>query len=200
MEKPILLKTWEVQAILDNRKTQKRIPTKFKPYTSLNETNGRFEICEPVTQNFFECRADFEKWAVSKCNYQVGDVLWAKETWAKIEDFKNYTDAKIDADLKYLYKCDDNGKEHVYIDIGVQKWHSPIHMPREAARIFLKITNVRVERLKDITADGIKSEGLTSMAAHCGDMEIALKELKNILKCNDTDWLWVIEFERVDGK
>ena len=53
-------------------------------------------------------------------------------------------------------------------------------MPKEAARIWLKVTNVRVERLQEITAEGIRNEGISSMAVHAGDMEIALKEWENL--------------------
>ena len=49
-------------------------------------------------------------------------------------------------------------------------------MPKEAARIFLKVTDVHVERLHEIDIEGIRNEGLSSAAVHCGDMEIALKE------------------------
>ena len=83
-------------------------------------------------------------------------------------------------------------------------------MPKEAARIWLKVTNVRVERLQDITADSIRNEGLSSLAVQCGDMEIALKEWENLwnstIKKSDLDrygwdanpWVWVIEFERCE--
>jgi len=90
------------------------------------------------------------------------------------------------------------------------KWRPSIHMPKEAARIWLKVTNVRVERLQEITIDGIRNEGISSMAVHAGDMEIALKEWKNLwnstIKKTDLDsygweanpWVWVIEFERCE--
>lgn len=81
-------------------------------------------------------------------------------------------------------------------------------MPKEAARIWLKVTDVRVERLQDIDIDGIRNEGLPSMAVHAGDMEIALKEWEilwdNAIKKFDLDrygwdgnpYVWVVEFER----
>ena len=82
--------------------------------------------------------------------------------------------------------------------------------PKEAARIWLKVKDVRVERLQEITIDEIRNEGLTSMAVHAGDMEIALSEWKNLwnstIKKSDLDrygwdanpWVWVIEFERCE--
>ena len=83
-------------------------------------------------------------------------------------------------------------------------------MPKEAARIFLKVADVRAERLQDIDIDGIRNEGLLSAAVHCGDMEIALKEWEilwnSTIKKSDLDrygwdanpWVWVIEFERCE--
>ena len=93
---------------------------------------------------------------------------------------------------------------------GDARWHPNIHMPKEAARIWLKVTNVRVERLQEITIDGIRNEGISSMAVHAGDMEIALKEWKNLwnstIKKTDLDsygweanpYVFVIEFIRID--
>lgn len=72
----------------------------------------------------------------------------------------------------YRASCEDN--EYPSADI----WHPSIHMPKEAARIWLRVTDVRVERLQDITIDDIRREGLSSVAVHAGDMEIALEEWK----------------------
>ena len=90
------------------------------------------------------------------------------------------------------------------------KWHPSIDMTKEAARIWLKVTDVRVKRLQDITADGIRNEGLSSMAVHVGDMDVALKEWETLwnstIKKSDIDrygwdtnpYVWVIEFERCE--
>lgn len=84
-------------------------------------------------------------------------------------------------------------------------------MPREAARIWLEVTNVRVDRLQNITIDDIRREGLLSAAVHGGDMEIALEEWKilwnSTIKKSDFDcygwntnpWVWVIEFKRCEN-
>lgn len=125
--------------------------------------------------------------------YQRGDILYVRETW------KN-------APNGYYYY--ENWQRDDIAD--VTKWKPSIHMPKEATRIWLKVTNVRVERLQDITADSIRNEGLSSLAVHCGDMEIALKEWENLwnstIKKSDLDrygwdanpWVWVIEFERCE--
>lgn len=76
--------------------------------------------------------------------FQTGDILWVRETWA---EFGN----------GFIYKAD-SFQEHK--DIGV-KWRPSIHMPKKAARIFLEVTNVRCERLQDISEGDAIAEGLT---------------------------------------
>lgn len=91
-----------------------------------------------------------------------------------------------------------------------ERWHPSIHMPRKAARIFLVVKNVKLEPLQDITITEIRNEGLSSMAVHAGDTEMAMAEWKSLwngtVKKNDLNrygweanpWVWVIEFERID--
>lgn len=86
---------------------------------------------------------------------------------------------------------------------------SPPYQPGDI-RIFLKVTDVRVERLQEIDIEGIRNEGLSSAAVHCGDMEIALEEWEilwnSTIKKSDLDrygwdanpYVWVIEFERCE--
>lgn len=78
-----------------------------------------------------------------KAAYQVGDLLYVRETW-------QYVDEGIagDDNAGYVYKASENGKDW---ETGSEdwKWRPSIHMPKEAARIFLRVTDVRVERLQD---------------------------------------------------
>ena len=124
---------------------------------------------------------------------EPGNILYVRETWKK-------------APNGYYYYEDWQRNDIA----DVTKWKPSIHMPKEAARIWLKVTDVRVERSQEITIDGIRNEGISSMAVHAGDMEIALKEWKNLwnstIKKTDLDsygwdanpWVWVIEFERCE--
>ena len=136
--------------------------------------------------------------------YQPGDIIYVRETWHKyikrVGEGQNCHLAEF-----YGYKASVANSE----DAG-EPWKPSIHMPKEAARIWLKVTDVRVERLQEITADGIRNEGLSSAAVHCGDMEIALKEWENLWNStikksdlgrygwNASPWGWVIEFERCE--
>nr|DAI34358.1 MAG TPA: ASCH domain protein [Caudoviricetes sp.] len=129
--------------------------------------------------------------------YHADDILYVRETWFKDVD-------------RYMYRANYSDREKFYRD-GKEiemKWKPSIHMPKEAARIWLKVKDVRVERLQNIDIDGIRNEGLSSMAVHSGDTEIALKELAilwdSTIKKSDLDrygwdvnpYVWVIEFER----
>jgi hypothetical protein len=131
--------------------------------------------------------------------YQPGDILYVRETWCK----GSYGDEKE----KYYYKADDNN--------FFCTWHPSIHMPKEAARIFLKVTDVRVERLQDITDDGAKAEGAnwkngknvgweekmrrTAVERFAEIWESTIKKTdKHIHGWNANPYVWVVEFERCE--
>lgn len=189
--KPILFNTEMVRAILDGRKdATRRIVKGFIP----DDAVWGYTAFTP--KGYISCRGTFadgygEKFFKLPC--EPGDILYVRETWKK-------------APNGYYYYEDWQRNDIA----DVTKWKPSIHMPKEAARIWLKVTNVMVERLQEITIDGIRNEGISSMAVHAGDMEIALKEWKNLwnstIKKNRPDsygwdanpWVWVIEFERCE--
>lgn len=198
--KPILFNTEMVRAILDGRKSCTRrivkpqqligmLPDKCKngaPEEFLKEKRLMFKpYCDMTDVELIN--------TAYKAPYQPGDILYVRETWKK-------------APNGYYY-YEDWQKDNI---ADVTKWKPSIHMPKEATRIWLKVTDVRVERLQEITIDGIRSEGLSSMAVHVGDMEIAVKEWEllwnSTIKKSDLDrygwnanpWIWVIEFEQCE--
>lgn len=194
--KPILFNTEMVRAILDGRKSCTRRllkgPFTVHPNGYITKPRGNENLCpyEPP--------------------YQPGDILYVRETvWQKIGYYLD-----VDGETKpswyneFRYVASDEKPETGWNYSWVKR--PSIHMPKDAARIWLKVMDVRVERLQDITADGIRNEGLSSAAVHCGDVEIALKEWENLwnstIKKSDLDrygwdanpWVWVIEFERCE--
>lgn len=205
--KPILFNAEMVLAILDGRKSCTRRLVKFLSGENPRWTgyikdglmlyNGKNEPC------------------IRKAPYQPGDILYVRETWERFECWNCEGDERGNCPKEpqksvfdktcgcYMYRATDE----IY---GDARWHPSIHMPKEAARIWLKVTNVRVEQLQEITIDGIRNEGLSSMAVHAGDMEIAMEEWKNLwnstVKKSDINrygwdanpWVWVIEFERCE--
>ena len=131
--KPILFNTEMVRAILDGRKTVTR--RVVKPQPESRPTPMKKDSCWPG------CFAIQGTAKVIRPPYQPGDTLWVRETWAK------------SMAGTFMYQADDKA-------IMVERWRPSIHMPREAARLFLRVTGVRVERLKDIDGHGILKEGI----------------------------------------
>ena len=131
---------------------------------------------------------------------QTGDILYVRETWNG--DWCDH----------YIYKAD-GGSAKAAGYTAEPKWRPSIHMPREAARLFLRVTGVRVERLKDIDGHGILKEGIDNgksnpaMGTRWENMQsMAFAELwNNTIKPSDralygwaaNPWVWVIEFERI---
>lgn len=213
--KPILFNTEMVRAILEGRKSCTRrivkpqqligmLPDKCKngaPEEFLKEKKLMFKpYCDMTDAELIM--------TAYKAPYQTGDILYVRESvWQKTG---HYLD--VDGETKavwcneFKYVASDEKPETGWNYSWARR--PSIHMPKEAARIWLKVTDVRVERLQDITADSIRNEGLSSLAVHCGDMKIALKEWENLwnstIKKSDIDrygwganpWVWVIEFER----
>ena len=193
---PILFKTEDVRATLEGRKSCTRRLVKFLPGKNPNWTgyikdgamlyNGKNEPC------------------IEKAPYKQGDILYVRETWHKYIKRVGKGESCHLAEF-YGYKASIANSEDAN-----EPWKSPACMPKEAARIWLKVTDVRVGRLQEITVDGIRNEGLSSVAVHAGDMEIAIEEWKilwnSTIKKSDLDsygwdaspWVWVIEFERCE--
>lgn len=219
--KPILFNTEMVRANLEGRKScTRRIVKGFIP----NDAKWGYTAFTP--KGCISCRGTFadgygEKFFKLPC--EPRDILYVRETWQCWRAHRY----EATADIRFRAGGDDvrlqfaNGNtdsiNRLDYDSFVHKWFShngewkpSLFMPKEAARIFLKVTDVRMERLQEITVDGIRNEGLSSMAVHAGDMEIALKEWENLwnstIKKSDLDsygwnanpWVLVIEFERCE--
>ena len=115
--------------------------------------------------------------------YNVDDILWVRETWAK-DPFGD----------GYIYPTEVPG--------AGQKWRPSIHMPKEAARIFLRVTDVNVERLKEITFRDIRREGVNWWEEACEKWinvwNSTIKPADLPIYGWDADpWVWVIQFERI---
>lgn len=180
--KPILFNTEMVRAILDGRKTQTRRVVKSAPL-GLHYEDG--------------CPA-------RNPPYKPGDVLWVRETW------KQYTAGTADAGLidGYLYKADE--PQDTTGMMVEDRWHPSIHMPKMAARLFLRVTDVRAERLHDMKAQDSLDEGVKLNLAGIlkgADPLLPFANLWNsTIKKKDfhkycwsvNPWVWVIEFERCE--
>lgn len=86
----------------------------------------------------------------------AGDILWVRETWSTTGKCGLYPDWPIEGPPHYIYKADDPD-----CDAAIKaRWYPSIHMPKAAARIFLRAVDVRVERLQEITVEGCAAEGI----------------------------------------
>ncbi len=132
--KPILFNTEMVRSIIDGRKTCTRRLVRFLPGENPQWTGYIRDGLMLYNGKNEPC--------IRKAPYQPGDILYVRETFIQI------------AAHTFWYKAD--GKSWMLKDL---RWKPSIHMPKKAARIWLKVTNVRVERLQDITEDEAKAEG-----------------------------------------
>ncbi len=214
--KPILfnkqISTEIVRAILDGRKTRTRRILKHDVESILNS---------PYHKKHPEVE---ERQIISKlCQppYQPGDIMYVRETWQYLYELDG-NEQIIEETGKYYYAATDTIPFDTYVDAsGVTHervpWHPSIHMPKEAARIWLKVTDVRVERLQEITEECAKKEGAIDNRGfiHSPDNEYdsvhtAREHFAEIwdstIKKSDLDrygwnanpWVWVIEFERCE--
>ena len=207
--KPIIFSTPMVQAILDGRKTQTR--RVIKPQPVKDDTFEGPYWYEPTVVNkdgelgpgkpVFGISSTDGEWGI-KSPYQPGDILWVRETFCEVPYEHNHVPIKggYITIPKYAYKAD---SERDYTGI----WKPSIHMPREAARIFLRVKTVRVERLQDITEEDAIAEGMSKTLVD-GVVFISAKgnfhvfwdslNIKRGYGWNTNPWVWVIEFERIN--
>lgn len=202
--KPILFNTDMVKAILDGRKTVTRrvvrLPAGISPY--------RVELAS-------EYYGDLSEWdfiygqqikgGLADCfyragaPYKLGDTLYVRETWADIPETApgniHFKADATEADLKWFWA-------------EGWKWRPSIHMPKGIARLFLRVTDVRVKRLQDMTAADAYREGIR-YAGESTQIEVLIRFKAlwdSTINKSDLErygwaanpWVWVIEFERCE--
>ena len=207
--KPILFNTEMVRAMLEGRKTCTRRVVKPQPksnlcYTFAGGGCGTWGYPSPSAHEIWGeeyklpddiTKDDLEKQWNPPCH--TDDILYVRETWCSAYDGE-----------KYFYLADKltNREERSLLNYDDVKWNPSIHMPKEAARIWLKATDVRVERLQEITETQAQAEGCNSglLTGPC----TARGQFENLwnstIKKPDADkygwsanpWVWVIKFER----
>lgn len=221
--KPILFNTEMVKAIMEGRKTVTRRIIKNK-YSNANiewfeDKYGKRLVYmqndspKDIIHDNGSRTCYLKSYKEILQPYKVGDILYVRETWCKDGE-------------SYFFKADtDMDEAIIYMAINDLKWKPSIHMPKEAARIFLKVTNVRVERLQDITEEGAIKEGIRAYTKDEKVYNYALNEEQypwivmprepitpfcklwnstikkdqlNKYSWQANPWVWVIEFERIE--
>ena len=188
--KPILFNTEMVKSILDGRKTVTRRAIKLDLGLADTDKNDSSYLKIPDEYGDYHDAKDL-------CKYQVGDILYVRETWQDLSDDKG----------EYVYLADgDKGladRDWGVIKAKDIKWRPSIHMPRKAARIFLKVTDVRIERVQDITEKQVAKEGfVSSFDMESDTLYFFAKTWDNIYKDKGFGWesnpyVWVVVFERM---
>lgn len=216
---PILFNTEMVRAILDGRKTETRRIIK-KTQCMLAQKSDPTDIEKPKNKPF----ADMSTKEYIACTYippyRAGDILYVRETWSFLpcvecmdeEPSCNrnpvvYDDGDCESEGCFVYKASHPRPERV-------RWTPSIHMPKEAARIWLKVTDVRVEQINDMTLDDFLREGAVIRPEAFNDPDNAYMQAKDAfmdiwdstirkpeLKSYGWDanpWVWATEFERCE--
>ena len=156
--RPILFNTEMVRAILEGRKTKTRRLLKIQP--EYGEEIRIRKNKDGKLVGWFYCESPMlnptipSPWGGPEQEppCQPGDVLWVRETWCNLPVSPGGNTRLMRG--RYYYKADDPDTRP---DGWKAKWRPSIHMPKEAARLFLRVTDIRAERLQDITdADALK--------------------------------------------
>lgn len=193
LEKPILFNTEMVRALLSGQKTETR--RLVKP-AHLKVLESQYHIEHPEVQK----KTLIEK--LCEPPYKPGDILYVRETWAQV------------AKSIFWYRATPpENCENIL-------WRPSIHMPKEAARIFLKVTDVRIERLQEIDEAGATLEGCREGSQPVGGGPFGIEDDPGEWTAREhfadlwnstimpadlnrygwaaNPWVWVIEFERCE--
>ena len=219
-ERPILFTGEMVRAILDGRKSQTRRVIKSQPTRGFNSVSreGEYWVFHSDKDNHYHIKA----------KYEVGDRLWVRETWRCTGggSLRNII-YKAEGDTAMSYCGVDDGRTGILhvpephwaewdrlvykTDRGCN-WRSPIHMYKWAARIWLEITRVSVERVQDIKRGDVLAEGVGQIHIdkylrhnfHPDDAHgLAFRELWDSINAKRgygwdfNPWVWVVELRKV---
>ena len=220
-QRPIIFNTEMVRAIIDGRKTQTRRPAKNISFSE----NGGF-VAEVGGKTWMhglgvDHKSTMQNILKSKYGPNVfkGDQLYVRETWRKFNSSDECGCSESPC------SCPSNGTVlfKASHDDGESKWKPSIHMPRWAARIIIEVTDVRVERLSDISEQNAKAEGINSVTFRdeCLGLCEGFTHQKDDGKCqlarsakraflnlwdsiysnsDDNPWVWVIKFKVISTK
>jgi hypothetical protein len=194
-EKPILFSTPTVKAILEGRKTMTRRVVEPQPVLD-GDGFWQWKDCQWHDGGIGCPQSGIDDYSP----YRPGDILWVRETWGEKDDY-------------YYYRADED------FDTPILRWKPSIFMPREAARLFLEVKAVRIERLQDITEEDSKAEGVERKLIQYKGAFVGFTtykqsfsmlwdrlnakskhvdaEKKPVCSWESNPWVWVCKFERV---
>lgn len=211
-----------VAAILEGRKTMTRRIIKPQPYLSGlvdwqwvwdSKSNGQPFYFSGSIDNLQKVLIDPE---LNICPYgRIGDILWVREEhyrfghWVPVPDTKTATGKQkwmfIAETDEVLYSDNppaDFRKGRHHKDPYTSAWHKRLarFMPYKACRLFLKITDIRVERLQDIPLSDVKKEGCTNtmIEPNIFTFKSLWESINGAGSWEANPWVWVVSFKRID--
>lgn len=196
-ERPVLFNAEMVRAILDGRKTQTRRILVTRP---TNHYDGFTFEAGKHHPHIVRGGVTLVSSEGISCPFgQVGDRLWVRETFRLFDKYQECGCSDFPCNCPShgapIYRASHNDCE--------DKWTPSIHMPRTACRLVLEITGVRVERLRSMSQQDARAEGVIAAS---GPMEagLAFRQLWESIYGADSwqanPWVWVIEFKRLEGQ
>lgn len=172
-EKPIQFSAPMVRAILDGRKTQTRRVVKPQPHDVADLTSEQLNA------------AWQEGWVDEKCPYgDIGNYLWVREAWQALPEYDQTLPRDIPEGADIIYNAD---RPHAPWD---SRKRNALYMPRWASRITLKITDVRVERIQDISEDDARAEGITAITKDRQIIKYGIPDMDGMPGTDDYGWPW----------
>lgn len=201
-ERPILFSAPMVRALLEGRKTQTRRIMKAQPHWSgtafgIPGLPSRTGFYANTEEGFKE---DLLRSAI-KCPYGVpGDRLWVKEACRFRLDQDHLKPSELDPKWAHpTYVADFPDMKPSGCGGGVGRYRHARFMPRWASRITLEITDVRVQRVQEITEEDAKAEGfIGEWGAGCaGEFLRTFYDLNKRAPRTENPWVWAISFRKV---
>lgn len=179
-KKPISFNTEMVRAIPNGHKSLTRRVVKPQPPEETKTLCGP-KMYEPIAidkdgemypgSTIYGIYDESGEWG-TKCPWHPGDLLYVRETWQYTK--YNNMDGDLGCEVEFrdgvrkYFEFNDSERYHQFSKFALKEgWQPSIYMPKEAARIWLEVTNVRVERVQDITEEDARKEGCTPDEINC---------------------------------
>ena len=205
---PMIFNSEMAKALLDGRKTVTRRPISESVLLKLQDAEQAGEIhsiTEPQDKSY----------VLSFAPVKIGDLIWVRETWGVIShafdengNFINWTPDRPALPIKELkhgkgyytghaiYRADGEMRWCNDFEEEISAWHPSIHMPKAASRMTLKVTDVRVERVKEIKPCEVKKEGFNDWSGFAFTWSSIY--LSRGLGWDNNPYVWVIEFQVIN--
>lgn len=196
-ERPILLTPENAQKCFEGVKTQTR------------------RIVEPQPNKQLLCRILDGTWGYEfsgddwRCPYgNVGDRLWIREAWAAYSGGVTIECEEYDL-VEGPIAIDETGPLTVVYrgaeDSCPERWRSAMHMYRWACRTVVEITEIRVQRLQDLTAEDCQAEGVDcncleggfDAGVAFGNFVLLWESISGAGSWDENPWVWAITFKKV---